>query len=50
MIPTFRALWVPRYGSHPTIGPIFVTDTTQYDLKNAENMLPGSASLVEDVP
>lgn len=37
------------YGSHPTIGPIFVTDTTEYDLKNAENMLPGIANLVEDV-
>ncbi|CAE7197410.1 unnamed protein product [Symbiodinium natans] len=37
------------YGSHPTIGPIFVADTTQYNLKNAENMLPNIANLVEDV-
>ena len=32
------------YGSHPTLGPIFVTDTLSFD-QRAENMLPGMRPL-----
>ena len=34
------------YGSHPTLGPIFVADTEPYNLTRAANLLPNMRPLV----
>lgn len=37
------------YGSHPSLGPIFMTETGDYNLTREEGMLPGMRPLVTDV-
>jgi len=37
------------YGSHPSLGPIFITETEDYNLTRAASMLPGIRPLVTDV-
>ncbi|CAJ1358993.1 unnamed protein product [Effrenium voratum] len=37
------------YGSHKTLGPLFLAETEDFNLTRAQNMLPGMMGLVEDV-
>jgi len=37
------------YGTHPSLGPIFVAETEKYDLNRPPSMMPNMRDLVEDV-